>query len=153
MAAATHHHRKSKFFFEIFRLENICSHNFLVHREVNRAAFDSCSRNLYNFFWKACKMASLTKRRGKEHLASLPANSVCIETHPKWVLLDLSTHKLKIYGSNFLESKKKNIFFGWVGRRCVRASRCLWENWTKGGKRERKREKHTKKMMGEAKKK
>ena len=38
-------HKKSKFFFEIFRMENFTLRIFRVHREVNRAAFDSWGRN------------------------------------------------------------------------------------------------------------
>ena len=38
-------HKKSKFFFEFFRMENFTLRIFQVHRKVHRAAFDSWSRN------------------------------------------------------------------------------------------------------------
>ena len=40
-----------------------------------------------------------SQKWGRErHLASLPAKSVFVEKHPKWVLLDLPPQELKIYG-------------------------------------------------------
>ena len=58
--------KKSNFFFEIFCLENFTLRTFLVHRMVNRTAFDSggfyCTQN----FLEASQDGSLTKSEGEE---------------------------------------------------------------------------------------
>ena len=94
-------------------------------------------------------MLSLTKMRGKSHLASLPAKCLIDEKHPKQVQIDLTAQELKKYGKGY--SWIENFF--WLVRRraCLPLVGELGQGKEMGGGGKEKRGKHTQKRDEEGK--
>ena len=102
--------------------------------------------------WKACKMASLTKRRG-EGRSCKPSSKVCVHRKAPEMGADrfFWSRTKKIRRATLPGSK---IFFGWLAG--MRASHCysgrsgLRKGW--GGEEGKKKRKPYPKMIGEGKK-
>ena len=105
-----HSNKKSKFFFEIFRMENFTLRIFLVHREVNRATFDLWGRNTTQTSVEGLQDGLPHKSEGERDILQAFQQSLCSlkSTQNGCCSICLPKNK-KSPESDNSESKKKKL--------------------------------------------
>ena len=95
----THSTKKIEIFFRNFHVREFHSPDISspYGGELIRIQFMG-SKQHTDFAGRLARWLPSQKGGERTHLASLPAKSVCIEKHPKWVQIDLPPQELKKYG-------------------------------------------------------